>query len=145
MAKVNLYLLFNGNCEEAFSLYKSVFGGEFPSVIRYGDIPSHPGMIPLSEEEKNKIENVTLPISKETFLMGADVIGDMAKATAFGNNFSIYIEADNKDEAERVFNGLSVEGHITMPLSKAHWGDYFGMCTDKFGINWLVNCTANRE
>jgi len=144
MAKVNLSLLFNGNCEEAFNLYKSTFGGEFLSVVKYGDIPLHSEMPPLSEETKNKIENITLPISQETFLMGADVVGEMAKATIFGNNFSIYIEADNSNEAEKIFKQLSGEGHITMPLGKAHWGDYFGMCTDKFGINWLINCAANK-
>ena len=138
MAKINFYLLFNGNCEEAFNFYKSAFG-----IDRYGDIPPQNGMPPISEDEKNKIENICLPIAEETVLMGADVCGYMAQNTVFGNNFSLYIEADSRGEADRLFAGLSTEGRVTMPMSEAHWGDYFGMFTDKFGVNWLINVRKN--
>lgn len=93
--------------------------------------------------EKNKIENICLPIAEETVLMGADVCGYMAQNTVFGNNFSLYIEADSRGEADRLFAGLSTEGRVTMPMSEAHWGDYFGMFTDKFGVNWLINVRKN--
>ena len=139
MAKINFYLLFNGNCEEAFNFYKS----DFTFIGRYGDIPPQNGMPPISEDEKNKIENICLPIAEETVLMGADVCGYMAQNTVFGNNFSLYIEADSRGEADRLFAGLSTEGRVTMPMSEAHWGDYFGMFTDKFGVNWLINVRKN--
>ena len=142
MAKINFYLLFNGNCEEAFNFYKSAFGIDFTFIGRYGDIPPQNGMPPISEDEKNKIENICLPIAEETVLMGADVCY-MAQNTVFGNNFSLYIEADSRGEADRLFAGLSTEGRVTMPMSEAHWGDYFGMFTDKFGVNWLINVRKN--
>ena len=141
MAKINFYLLFNGNCEEAFNFYKSAFGVDFTFIGRYGDIPPQNGMPPISEDEKNKIENICLPIADETVLM--DVCGYMAQNTVFGNNFSLYIEADSRGEADRLFAGLSTEGRVTMPMSEAHWGDYFGMFTDKFGVNWLINVRKN--
>ena len=139
MAKINFYLLFNGNCEEAFNFYKSAFGIDFTFIGRYGDIPPQNGMPPISEDEKNKIENICLPIAEETVLMGADVCGYMAQNTVFGNNFSLY----SRGEADRLFAGLSTEGRVTMPMSAAHWGDYFGMFTDKFGVNWLINVRKN--
>lgn len=132
-----------GNCEEAFNFYKSAFGIDFTFIGRYGDIPPQNGMPPISEDEKNKIENICLPIAEETVLMGADVCGYMAQNTVFGNNFSLYIEADSRGEADRLFAGLSTEGRVTMPMSEAHWGDYFGMFTDKFGVNWLINVRKN--
>lgn len=131
------------NCEEAFNFYKSAFGIDFTFIGRYGDIPPQNGMPPISEDEKNKIENICLPIAEETVLMGADVCGYMAQNTVFGNNFSLYIEADSRGEADRLFAGLSTEGRVTMPMSEAHWGDYFGMFTDKFGVNWLINVRKN--
>lgn len=131
------------NCEEAFNFYKSAFGVDFTFIGRYGDIPPQNGMPPISEDEKNKIENICLPIAEETVLMGADVCGYMAQNTVFGNNFSLYIEADSRGEADRLFAGLSTEGRVTMPMSEAHWGDYFGMFTDKFGVNWLINVRKN--
>ena len=143
MAKINFYLLFNGNCEEAFNFYKSAFGVEFTFVGRYGDIPQQDGMPPIPEGEKNKIENICLPIAKETVLMGADVCGYMAQNTVFGNNFSLYKDSDNWEAADRLFAGLSTDGRVTMPMSEAHWGDYFGMFTDKFGVNWLINARKN--
>lgn len=143
MAKINFYLLFNGNCEEAFNFYKSAFGIDFTFIGQIWGYSSAEWVPPISEDEKNKIENICLPIAEETVLMGADVCGYMAQNTVFGNNFSLYIEADSRGEADRLFAGLSTEGRVTMPMSEAHWGDYFGMFTDKFGVNWLINVRKN--
>ena len=139
MASVNVYLNFDGNCEEAFTFYKSVFGGEFPYIGRFGEMPPQEGMPPLPEEMRNKIMHVSLQISKETSIMGSDTGGEWASSFKQGNNFSISINAETKDEADKLFNGLSTGGTITMPMDKTFWGDYFGMFTDKFGINWMVS------
>jgi len=136
MAAVNPYLMFNGNCEEAFLFYKSVFGGEFPYIGRYKDAPAEEGE-KLSEEQQNRIMHVSLPIGN-TILMASDShprYGDVG----FGDNFSISINAESTDEADRIFNGLSAGGKIEMPLNKTFWGAYFGMFKDKFGVNWMVN------
>lgn len=137
MAQVNPYITFNGNCEEAFNFYKSVFGGEFPYIGRFGDMPSEDESI--SDDEKNKIMHVSLPISQETILMGSDTMGDHAAGFNAGNNISLSLDTDSREEAERLFNGLSEGGTVTMPLADTFWGAYFGMWTDKFGINWMVN------
>lgn len=139
MATVNVYLTFNGNCKEAFEFYKSVFGGEFPYLGTFGEMPPQEGMPPLSGEDKNKVMHVTLPISKETCLMGSDTMGEWAPAFVQGNNFSVSINAESKEEADKLFNALSAGGKITMPMADTFWGAYFGMFTDQFGINWMVN------
>jgi PhnB protein len=139
MASVNVYLNFNGNCEEAFTFYKSVFGGEYPYIGRFKDMPPQEGMPPMPEEMGNRIMHVSLPISKETMIMGSDTGGEWAKTYQQGNNFAISINASSKEEADRLFNGLSEGGQVTMPLANTFWGDYFGMFTDKFGINWMMS------
>lgn len=138
MATVNVYLTFNGNCREAFDFYKSVFGGEYPYIGTFGDMPPAEGQ-EIKEEDKDKIMHVTLPISGETILMGSDAGCDQASQLIMGNNFSISVNAESREEADRLFNGLSAGGQITMPLADTFWGAYFGMFTDKFGINWMVN------
>lgn len=138
MATVNIYLSFNGNCEEAFSFYKSAFGREFAYIGRYKDMPAEDGQ-QLSEEESNKIMHVSLPISAETVLMGSDGGGEWTSGFVQGNNFSISIGADSKDEADRLFKALSEGGEVVMPLNTTFWGEYFGMFADKFGINWMVS------
>lgn len=140
MATVNVYLTFNGNCEDAFNFYKSVFGGEFPYIGKFKDMPQEAeDAQPMSEEDGNKIMHVTLPISKETCLMGSDTGGEWASNFKEGNNYSISVNADSREEADRLFNGLSAGGMVTMPMNNTFWGAYFGMFTDKFGINWMVN------
>ena len=139
MATVNVYLTFNGNCEEAFNFYKSVFGGEFPYIGRFGDMPSIVDGKEMSEDDKNKIMHVSLPISAETMLMGSDIGGEGASNYKEGNNFSLSLNTDSREEADRLCAALSEGGQITMPLSDTFWGAYFGMWTDKFGINWMVN------
>jgi PhnB protein len=144
MATVNAYLTFNGNCEEAFLFYKSVFGGEFPYLGRFKDMPQEDGnkMDPSMGE---KIMHVSLPISKETILMGSDTGGEWASSFKQGNNFSISITASSKEEADRLFQGLSAGGNVTMPMDTTFWGDYFGMWQDKFGINWMMSFNENQQ
>ncbi len=140
MATVNIYLNFNGNCEEAFNFYKSVFGGEFPYIGRYKDMPpSEEGGVKTPGTDGDKIMHISLPISNETMLMGSDVGGNWAPTFKEGNNFSISVNAASKEEADRIFNGLAQGGNITMPMASTFWGDYFGMLTDKFGINWMMS------
>lgn len=138
MATVSTYLTFNGNCEEAFNFYKSVLGGEFTYIGRFGEMPPQEGMPPMDEADRNKIMHVGLPIGS-TVLMGSDTGGDWASSFIQGNNFSVSVNAENKIEADRLFNGLSVGGQVTMPMADTFWGSYFGMFTDKFGINWMVS------
>ncbi len=139
MATLNVYLTFNGICEEAFNFYKSVFGGEFPFIGKFKDMPPGEGGATMSEADGNKIMHVTLPISKETCLMGSDTGGEWASNYAAGNNFSIYINTESKDEADKLFNALSAGGQVTMPMNSTFWGSYFGMFSDQFGINWMVS------
>jgi PhnB protein len=142
MASVNPYLTFNGNCEEAFNFYKSVFGGEIPFMGRFKDMPSEH---PIPESEGNKIMHVALPIGQGTVLMGSDSSEAFGNATVIGNNFSISINAESEEEATKLFNGLSAGGKVTMPLNKTFWGAFFGMFTDKFGIQWMVNYDYNQQ
>ena len=145
MTTVNTYLTFNGNCLEAFNFYKSVFGGEFPYIGKFKDMPPQEGAKPMSEQDGEKIMHVSLPISKETMLMGSDTGGEWAKGFSQGNNFAISITTDSKEEADRLFNKLSAGGKATMPMSKTFWGSYFGMFTDKFGINWMVSFDEKQQ
>ena len=137
MASINPYLTFNGNCEAAFLFYKSVFGGEFPYLGRFGDMPKEDGMN-CPPEEANLIMHVSLPIGN-TILMGSDASESFGSGSVAGNNFSISINTDSREEADRIFTGLSNGGKVTMPMENTFWGAYFGMFTDKFGINWMVN------
>lgn len=146
MASVNVYLTFNGNCEEAFNFYKSVFGGEFPYIGRFADMP--PSDDPnqrVPEEHANRIMHVSLPISRETMIMGSDTGGEWASSFKQGNNFSISVNADSKEEADRIFNGLSAGGQVTMPMNNTFWGDYFGMLVDKFGIAWMISFNEKQQ
>lgn len=135
MAQVNPYITFNGNCEEAFNFYKSVFGGDFPYAGKFKDMPSE---YPIEEADKEKIMHISLPIGN-TVLMGSDAAGGFCGDFKEGNNITVSINTESEEEATRVFNGLSAGGKVTMPLDKTFWGAYFGMFTDKFGINWMVN------
>ena len=139
MATINTYLNFNGNTEEAFNFYKSVFGGEFRTLQRLKDTPEA-DKIPLNEQEK--IMHVALPIGGN-LLMGTDVLESMPKVI-FGTNSAISIDAASEEEANRLFNGLSTGGKIEMPLEKMFWGAYFGFFIDKFGVQWMVNYSFNK-
>jgi PhnB protein len=137
MTTINTYLTFNGNCREAFEFYRSVFGGEFSSISTFGEMPSHEGY-KMSETDNNKIMHVTLPISKETALMGSDTSEHYKKATV-GDNFSVSIHTYTKEEADRLFVRLSKNGKQSMHMENTFWGSYFGILTDRFGINWMVS------
>lgn len=143
MATTNTYLTFNGNCEEAFTFYKSVFGGDFNYMGRFNEMPPQEGN-QMSEADGNKIMHVSLPIGT-SILMGSDTGGEWAISFAQGNNFSISISADSKEEADRLFGGLAEGGNITMPLSDTFWGDYFGMLVDKFGVAWMMSFNKNAQ
>lgn len=136
MATINTYLTFNGNCEQAFTYYKSVFGGEFNYMGRFGEMPESEEY-PISDAEKDKIMHVSLPIGN-SILMGSDTGGEWATSFVVGNNFSISITAESKTEADQLFMGLSEGGLVTMPLAKTFWSEYYGMLIDKFGINWMI-------
>lgn len=136
MASLNPYLNFNGKTEEAFNFYKSVFGGEFASVQRIADTPFAKEM---PTDERNRIMHISLPIGN-TVLMGSDILESQGHKLAVGNNCHININASNRAEADKIFKGLSANGNVTMPLADAFWGAYFGMVTDKFGVQWMVNC-----
>ncbi|MFV8440905.1 VOC family protein [Flavobacterium sp. LB2P44] len=138
MASINPYLVFNGNCEEAFLFYQSVFGGEFPYIGKFNEMPPAEGNPALSEEDGDKIMHITLPIGDTSLLMGSD--SNLASGEViFGQNVSISINTVSKKEADTLFNGLSAGGNVSMPMNQTFWGAYFGMFTDKFGINWMVN------
>ena len=137
MTTVNTYLTFNGNCEEAFTFYKSVLGGEFAHIGKFKDMPEDPNF-PISDEDTDKVMHVAYPISKETMLMGSDTGGEWSKNFTQGNNFSISISTHSKAEADRLFEGLSAHGKVTMLMNKTFWDSYFGMFTDQFGIQWMV-------
>lgn len=139
-AGINPYLTFNGNCEEAFNLYKSVFGGNFPYVGRFGEMPPQDGM-PVPESQKNKIMHMSLPIGN-SILMGSDSSEEFGHATVLGNNFSISVNATSENEADKFYKGLSNGGKQTMPMSKTFWGSYFGMLEDKFGVQWMISFDA---
>ena len=137
MAQVNPYLIFNGDCEAAFLLYKSVFGGEFPYMGKFGDMPPAEGQPELPEEEKNRVMHVTLPIGN-TILMGSDT-NSLAGEVKMGENVSISINVDSREEADSIFTGLTDGGVVKMPMTDTFWGAYFGMLVDKFGIHWMIN------
>jgi PhnB protein len=137
MAILNPYLIFNGNCEEAFLFYADVFQVPFPKVMRFGDM-SKDAEPKLSKNDANRIMHITLPLANGTTLMGSDS-NSVAGEVTFGENISISINTESEKEANTLFEGLSNRGIIKMPIQKTFWNAYFGMLTDKFGINWMIN------
>ena len=140
MALINPYLNYNGNAEEAFNFYKSVFGGEFSKIMRFKDLESSDFVV--SEKEANKIMHIALPIGNNV-LMANDVPESMGTTNENENRSKISISAESKEEADKLFNGLSVGGQIEMPISDSPWGSYFGMFRDKYGIEWMVDLDEN--
>jgi len=143
MARVCTYLNFSRNTEEAFNFYKSVFGGDFnrDGIARMGDIPAAEGMPPMADEDKNLVMHVELPILGGHLLRGTDAPESMGFNLNIGNHVYINLEPDTRTETKRLFNALSEGGKVTMELQDMFWGDYFGSCTDKFGVQWMFNCT----
>jgi PhnB protein len=136
MAQINPYLNFNGNAEEAFNFYKSVFGGEFVKIMRFKDISSPE--FPVIQNDANKIMHIALPIEKN-ILMANDVPESMGQTNENENRSKISISAESKKEADKLFNGLSAGGQIETPMGDSPWGSYFGMFRDKYGIEWMVD------
>lgn len=136
MNTMHPYLNFDGQAEEAFNFYKSIFGGEFLMLQKMSDSP---GSDELPENEKNRVMHVALPINEHTILMASDCLPSAGHVLKTGNNMYININTDSRSEADRLFNGLSAGGNIEMPMDDMFWGDYFGSFTDKFGIQWMVN------
>jgi PhnB protein len=136
MALINPHINFNGNAEEAFNFYKSVFGGEFAKIIRFKDISS--SEFPVSENEANKIMYIALPIGKN-ILMANDVPESMGQVNENENRSKIFISTESREEADKLFSGLSAGGNIEYPMGDSPWGTYFGMFRDRFGIEWMVD------
>jgi PhnB protein len=137
MAKINPYLVFNGNCETAFNFYKSVFGGEFLMVERFKDIPPAAGQT-FSEKDGELLMHISLPIGGDTILMGSDASPNMPPVNV-GQNISLSVGAESKREAGRIFQRLAEGGKVTMPIADMFLGSYFGMLTDRFDVNWMVS------
>lgn len=143
MAQINPYLHFNGNAEEAFTFYKSVFGGEFAMVVRFKDMemPGHP----ISDSEAEKIMHIALSIGKNSVLMASDTPEFLGTHNENENRSKISISAESKEEADHLFNGLSAGGQVEMPMADSPWGSYFGMFRDKFGFEWMVDFDPKRK
>ena len=141
MPTINPYLNFNGNCEAAMEFYRSVFGGEFVTFSRFGDVDTG---IPVADNEKNNILHASLPVGDNYVIMASDCPSSFGGVIQ-GDALSISIGTDSEDEATRIFNGLSAGGDVKMPLQKTFWGAFFGMFVDKFGVNWMVNYDYPRE
>jgi PhnB protein len=146
MAKVSTYLNFQRNTEEAFNFYKSIFGGEFDGGIsRFSDIPASVNIPPLPEADKNLVMHVVLPILGGHNLMGTDAPESMGFNINFGNNVYINLEPDTRKETKRLFNALSAGGKVEMELQVMFWGDYYGSCKDKYGVQWMFNCSEKNQ
>jgi len=143
MASINPYIHFNGNAEEAFTFYKSVFGGDFAQIVRFKDMNFEGA--PNLEKEAEKIMHIALPIGKHSILMGSDTPEQLGKHNERENRSKISISAESKEEADHVFNGLSKGGEIEMPITDSPWGSYFGMFRDKFGIEWMIGFDSKHK
>ena len=142
MALINPHINFNGNAEEAFNFYKSVFGGEFSTIVRLKDLSSPE--FPVAENDANKIMHIALPIGKNS-LMANDVPESMGRVNENENRSKISISAESREEADKLFSGLSVGGTVEVPMDDSPWGSYFGMFRDKFGIEWMVDFSNGQK
>ena len=145
MAHTSIYLNFDGNAEEAFNAYKKIFNTEFSApFMRLGDVPAHPGMPALSEEDKKKVMHVALPILGGTEIMATDMLESMGQKLVEGNNLTISLNPDTKEEADRLYNELSQGGADSVAPHDEFWG-YWGTCKDRFGIRWMFNITKQQN
>ncbi|HEV2107647.1 MAG TPA: VOC family protein [Thermomicrobiales bacterium] len=143
MAQTSTYLNFDRNTEAAFNFYKSVFGTEFVGgIMRHSDVPAPEGQSEVSEDDKQMVMHVQLPILGGHMLMGTDAPESMGFKLNQGNNVYICLQPDTRDEADALFGALSAGGNAEMPMQDMFWGDYFGSLVDKFGVNWMVNCSS---
>lgn len=139
MTKLQTYLNFAGNTEEAFKFYREAFGGEFSSLIRFKDMPMEGFVLPKAAEDK--IMHISLPIGTDHLLMASDALESLGHPLIQGNNFSIFIQPESRDEADRLFNCLSAGGAVEMPMTVQPWGDYYGSFRDLFGTGWMIGYT----
>lgn len=140
MARVSTYLNFPGTAEKAFIFYKSIFGGDYiDGIMRFGDFPPPPGAPEMDEQTKNMVMNIQLAILGGHVIMATDAPSSMGFSFIAGNNVHIQLETDSKEETDNLFTQLSSGGIITMPLEDTFWGAYYGSCTDKFGVHWMLN------
>lgn len=140
MATINPHINFNGNAEEAFNFYQSVFGGVFSKIIRFKDLAS--AEFPVAEHEANKLMHIALPIGT-SILMANDVPEILGRTNENENRSKIVVNTESKDEADKLFHGLSVGGQVEIPISDSPWGSYFGMFRDKYGIEWMIEFDPN--
>jgi PhnB protein len=143
MKSINPYLNFPGTTEEAFTFYRGVFGGEFPVVLRFRDFGGDSMGVP--EAELDKIAHIALPLGKDHLLMGTDVVSGSSSTFTIGNNVYITIEPDNPTEARKLFAGLCEGGRVEMALQRTEWAELHGSCTDRFGVQWMIDFTGNVE
>ena len=141
--KLQPYLNFPGNAKEALEFYRSIFGGEFSSEVSFGDMPMEGVSIPA--EDAGKMMHISLPIGEDNVLMASDTLESLGHKTVQGNNLYISVHPDSRDEADRIFEGLSQGADIEMPMGDQVWGDYFGSLRDKFGVGWMINYSPPRE
>ncbi len=146
MAKVSTYLNFPNKTEDAFNFYRSVFGGEFiGGISRFGDIPLSEGIPPIAEADKNLVMHIVLPLLGGHQLMGTDAPESMGFKVNFGNNVYLNLEPDSRAETQRLFKSLSTGGTVEQELQDMFWGDYYGSCKDKFGVQWMFNCAEKSK
>ena len=141
MRAINPWINFNGNAEEAFTFYKSVFGGEFSKIVRFKDLSS--AEFPVAKNEENKIMQIALPIGKNNVLLANDVPEFMGRTNENENRSKISVNTESREEAAKIFNGLSAGGNIEGPIGDTPWGTYAGMFRDKYGIEWIVEFDPN--
>lgn len=143
MSSVSTYLNFTDTTEAAFLFYQTIFGGEFMGgITRFSSVPPQEGMPELTEKDKNLVMHVALPILNGHLIMGTDTPESFGFKVNPGNNVHINLQPDTRTETDRLFTGLAEGGKVTMPLQEMFWGDYYGSCTDKFGVNWMFNCAS---
>jgi PhnB protein len=142
VTRLHSYLNFAGNAEEAFEFYRSVFGGEFRSLVRFRDLPMEGVDIPA--EDQDRIMHVALPIG-EDLLMATDTLPSLGQELVPGNNVYVYVDPTSREEADGIFDALAAGGKVEMPIADQVWGDYFGSCTDQFGVRWMVNHTPAQD
>ncbi len=141
MPTIQPWINFNGNAEEAFTFYKSVFGGEFTKIVRFKNIASDE--FPVREKEEQKIMYIALPIGKDALLVANDVPEILGRVSERENRSKIFVQTETKEEADRIFAGLSVGGEVEGPIGESPWGSYAGMFRDRYGIEWIVECSPN--
>jgi PhnB protein len=143
VTRLHSYLNFAGNAQQAFDFYKSAFGGDFSSVVRFKDLPMEG--VTISKEDEEKIMHIALPIGEDNVLMASDVLESLGQQLVQGNNVYVSVHPTSREEADRIFSALSEGADIEMPMGDQVWGDYYGSLKDKFGIQWMVNYSPPRE